>query len=72
MLTNISDEKFEFSTLHYINITKQMKKGLAESKGPSILTFFYDDIDNIPEEVIEAAGIKKKSLEEEGSIGNII
>lgn len=72
ILTTIYLQGFKWQTLNYINITKTIQKGISESKGPSVLTFLFDDIDDIPQEVIELAGITREELDHEGSIGNII
>ena len=38
-------------------------KGLVEDKGPSFLTFLFESISDIPEEVLKAVRIKKQLLE---------
>lgn len=59
VLSTIDSANFNFSDLNYFNITKNIMKGLVEDKGPSFLTFLFESISDIPEEVLKA--VRKRS-----------
>lgn len=42
VLKAIESSNFDFSTIDYIDITKNINKGIADDKAPDILTFLYD------------------------------
>ena len=68
VLSTIDSANFNFSDLNYFNITKNIMKGLIEDKGPSFLTFLFENISDIPDEVLKAVKINKQLLEKKDTL----
>ena len=43
-----------------MDVTEQIMRGLDEGKSPSILTYLFEDNQDIPSTVLNEAGITKK------------
>ena len=43
-------------------MTEQVMKGVDEEKSPPVLTYLFEDSQNIPSIVLKEAGIKKEAL----------
>lgn len=59
---NIAEADFDFTTLNYVDITKDIKKG--KNKEPALFTCLFNHISDIPSEVIESAGISREMLKD--------
>ena len=51
----------DYSSLDSIDLTKSIKRGVLHNKPPSILSYLFDSIENIPAEVLSLAKVKQKS-----------
>ena len=51
-----------FETFNYVDVTEQIMKGLDEGKSPSVLTYLFEDSQDITSIVLKEAGIKKSTL----------
>ena len=62
ILEQIDTDTFDFETLDYMNITNLIKKGVEDSKGPSMLTYVFDDIYSVPENLLKSIDMERKHL----------
>ena len=45
--------EFDFTKVNYIDITKDIKKGVNSGTAPSLVTYFFENIDDIPDVVLK-------------------
>ena len=68
VLSTIDSNKFDFKILDYVDISEKISKGVKKSKGPPDLTYLFDKVEHIPEEILNLIGIEKSYLCERISV----
>ena len=59
VLSTIDSDKFDFNTLEYVDMTKKIKKGISKSKGPSLLTYLFNNTIELPPDILKFVGVQR-------------
>ena len=62
MLDNLKPQKFDFSLLDYVDISSKVRKHSKNPLYPFLLGFSFNNLKEIPKEILEIIGVKGEWL----------
>ena len=67
ILKKAKTESIDFDGLNYVDVTEQIRKGANKAKPPSVLTYLFNNSNEIPDSVLKEVNINinKNELENE-------